>query len=331
LGLSAPIEYGGLAADALSVAYALEGLGEGCEDGGLLFAICAHLFACVMPIVEHGTAELKQQLLPSLVSGQVIGANAITEAEAGSDVFALKTTAVVDGDHYVLNGAKSYVSNGPEAGVFLIYAKTEPQHGYLGLSAFAVERTCPGLRVGQPFDKIGLTTCPTSALYLDDCRVPRGHRLGLDGDGAMIFQSSMAWERACLFAIYLGVMARQLDRCIAHACARRQFNKPIGKRQAIAHRIADMRLRLDAARLLLYRACWLHTSGADATLEISLSKLAVSEAAISSALDAIQIHGGMGIVSDTGLGRMLGDALPATIFSGTSEIQRDLIATRLGL
>lgn len=331
LGLCVPREHGGLGASALTTAHALEGLGEGGADGGLMFALCAHLFACTMPIVEHGSAALREAWLPALVHGRAVGANAITEAEAGSDVFALRTTATRDGDHYVLEGTKSYVSNGPAADLFVVYASVEPAHGYLGLAAFAVERDRPGLTVGEAFDKMGLASCPTSSLYLDRCRVPASHRIGDEGEGATVFQASMAWERSCLFAIYLGTMARQLRMTVEHARGRRQFRKPIGKHQAVAHRIADMKLRLEAARLLLFHACWLRDQGRDAALETALAKLAVSEGAIQSALDAIQIHGGMGVMTESGLGRMLADAVPSTIFSGTSEIQRDVVATRLGL
>ncbi|HHH27272.1 MAG TPA: acyl-CoA dehydrogenase [Polyangiaceae bacterium] len=331
LGLCVPTEYGGLGASAVTTARALEGLAEGGANGGLMFALCAHLFACTMPIVEQGTLALREAWVSELAHGRAIGANAITEAEAGSDVFALKTRAVRDGDHYVLEGTKSYVSNGPVADLFLVYASVEPAHGYLGVAAFAVERDRPGLRVGEPFDKLGLESCPTSALYLDGCRVPASHRVGAEGEGAAVFRASMAWERSCLFAIYLGIMARQIRMTIDHATIRRQFRKPIGKHQAVAHRIADMKLRLEAARLLLYRACWLRDQQQDATLETALAKLAISEAAIQSALDAIQIHGGMGVMKETGLAQMLADAVPSTIFSGTSEIQRDLVAARLGL
>jgi alkylation response protein AidB-like acyl-CoA dehydrogenase len=245
--------------------------------------------------------------------------------------FALKSRAARDGDHYLLDGEKSYVTNAPVADVFVVYASTDPSAGYLGLSAFAVERGAPGLTVGAPFAKMGLTTSPIATIYLDQCRVPSGNRLGAEGAGAAAFTASMQWERACLFAGYLGSMQRQLERCAAYAAERRQFRRPIGKNQAVSHRIADMKLRLDAARLLLYRACWQHAQGGDASLEIALSKIAVSEAAIQAGLDAIHIHGGGGFMSETGIERALRDAIPSTIFSGTSEIQRDLVAARLVL
>ena len=330
-GLCVPAQYGGTGLGTLSTAHVFAAFGRGCEDTGLAFSVAAHLFACSMPIVEHGTEELKARTLGKLSRGEWIGANAITEPDAGSDVYAIKTRAERDGDDYVLNGTKSYVTNGPVADLLIVYASTQPNFGYMGLSAFVVDAKTTGLVIGKPFDKIGLTTSPTCSVYFDSCRVPAGNRLAEEGQGAFVFESSMVWERACLFAIYLGQMERQLDVTVRHVQERRQSGKKIGAYQAVSHRIADMKLRLESARLLLYRACWLRDQGRDATLEIALSKLAISEAAVSSALDAIQLHGGTGTIRDAGIERALRDAVPSTIFSGTSEIQRNLIATRLGL
>ncbi|MDQ3265842.1 MAG: acyl-CoA dehydrogenase family protein [Myxococcota bacterium] len=330
-GLCLPERYGGLGFDALTTARVGEAFGRGCEDTGLTFAAFAHLFACAMPILEHGTEAQRERYLPALATGQRVGANAITEAESGSDVYAMASRAVREGDGYVLSGVKSYVSNGPGADLFLVYAVTRPEHGYFGMSAFAVERETPGLRVGRPFQKMGLAGAPISSLYLEDCRVPESARIGEEGQGAPIFQASMRWERACLFAAYVGMMERLIERSVEYATSRKQFKKPIGRNQAISHRIADMKLRLESSRLLLYRACWQMDRGEDATLAIALSKLAISEAAVQCGLDAIQIHGGMGYLADTGIEQALRDAIPTTLFSGTSEMQRETIARELGL
>jgi alkylation response protein AidB-like acyl-CoA dehydrogenase len=284
-----------------------------------------------MPIAEHADDALKERVLPRLASGEWVGANAITEAEAGSDVFSLSTRAVRDGARYRLTGRKTFVTNGPVADCFLIYASTEPEHGYLGITAFVVEQGAPGLTRGEHFDKIGLSGAPVCEVTLEDCPVDESNRVGAEGAGAAIFRSSMDWERACLFAQYLGVMDRQLDEVVAFAKRRRQFGKALGRHQAVGHRIADMKLRLDAGRLLLHRACWMKSQGLESTLEVSLAKLAISEAAVQSGLDAIQIFGGLGIKTETGVATALLDALPGTVFSGTSEIQRDLIARGLGL
>ena len=331
LGLSVPERHGGLGLDTLGTALAVEALGKGCDDAGLVFSACAHLFACTMAIAAHGSDALKDRVLASLASGERIGANAASEAEAGSDVHAMRARAVRDGGRYRLSGAKMYVTNGPVADVFVVYASTEPRHGHLGLTAFVVERGAPGVRSGAPFAKMGLGSAPVSSVYFDDCPVPAENVLGREGDGAAVFARSMVWERACLFASYLGSMDRQLEATVRFARERRQFDTPIGRFQAVSHRIVDMKLRLEAARLLLYRACWLCDQGHDATIEISLAKLAVSEAAVQSGLDAIRVHGGMGTLVEAGVERGLRDAIPATIFSGTSDIQREIVARRLGL
>lgn len=331
LGLSVPELLGGKGYQALSTARSIEAFGYACEDMGLVFSVAAHLFACVMPIVRYGNEELKARVFPGLCSGELIGANAITEQEAGSDIFALKMQAVREGESYVLTGNKSYVSNGPVADIFVVYATTKPSHGYMGITAFVVERTMPGLTIGEPFQKMGLTSTPVCQLSFERCRVPVAHRLGEEGQGAQVFQYSMRWERSCLFASYIGQMERQLEQSLLHARKRRQFGKPLGRHQAVAHRLADMKLRLEAARLLLYRACWLLDQGKNAHLEISLAKLAISEGAIQSGLDAVQIHGARGFTREYGIEQMLRDAIPSTIFSGTSEMQRDIIAGELGL
>lgn len=331
LGLSVPTCYGGCGYDALTTARAIEAFGRGCEDMGLVFSVSAHLLACAMPIVEYGDAAMKAKFLPGLCSGALIGANAITEDDAGSDSFALKTHAVREGDNYVLEGQKSYVSNGPVADLFVVYALTNPAHGYLGISAFLLEKETAGLLIGEPMRKIGLTSTPACRLSFEACRVPATHLIGTAGQGSHIFKRSMQWERSCLFASYLGQMERQLAQTIAYAKQRRQFGKPLGKQQAIAHRLADMKGRLEAARLLLYRACWRFDQGQEATLDISLAKLAVSQAAVLGGLDAIHIHGSAGINCASGIEQMLRDALPATIFSGTAEMQRNIIASELGL
>jgi alkylation response protein AidB-like acyl-CoA dehydrogenase len=331
LGLSAPKYYGGGGYDASTTARAIEAFGRGCEDTGLVFSAAAHLFACTMPIVEYGNEATRERVLPGLCSGMLVGANAITEKDAGSDIFALKTHAVHADDTYILTGNKSYVSNGPLADLFVIYAVTNPSHGYLGITAFLLEKDTPGLVLSEPFAKMGLDSTPACQIHLHECRVPLSNRLGREGQGAQIFKRSMQWERACLFALYLGQMERQLEQAVAYAQSRQQFGKPISKYQAISHRLANMKLRLEAARLLLYRACWLFDQGQNSALDISLSKLAVSEAAIQGGLDAIYIHGSTGYNREYKVECMLRDAIPGTIFSGTSEMQRDIIASELGL
>jgi alkylation response protein AidB-like acyl-CoA dehydrogenase len=331
LGLCVPEEYGGIGLGALDTARTFEAAGKGCTDSGLLFGCAAHLFACAMPILEFAQEDLKRALLPKLCKGELVGANAITEDVSGSDAFAMRTSVEIDGDNYYVTGAKSYVTNGPFADVFVTYGTKNPAYGHMGIVGVVLERDTPGLTVGAPFEKIGLKGAPISSVYYERCKVPATARLGREGQGSSVFTRSMHWERACLFGIYLGVMERQIELVVGYLKNRRQFGKPLAKQQALAHKVADMKLRLEAARLLLYRACWKIDRGEDATQEIAMSKIATSEAAIQSSLDAIQLYGGNGVMEEMGIAVMLRDAVPSTIFSGTSEIQRNLIARGLGL
>lgn len=330
-GLSVPRRHGGDGHGFLSTARAAEAFGRGAPDMGLVFGVLAHLFACAVPIAEHGGEDLRHDVLPRLCSGEWTGANAITEEQAGSDVTRLAARAQRHGDAYVLTGEKSFVSNGPVADVLLVYATSQPELGYLGVSAFVVDRDTPGLVIGEPFAKLGLDRCPASTIRLEDCEVPASRRLGQEGQGAAIFQSSMRWERTCMFAAYVGRAERLVDRCLDQARQRHQFGRPIAANQAVSHRIARMRMRLEAARMLLWQACWRLDQGEPAILEVAMAKLAASEGVVESARDAVQLFGGAGIRADAGIGRELRDAVPSTIFSGTSEMQLEMIARELGL
>ncbi|MCG5214614.1 acyl-CoA dehydrogenase family protein [Streptosporangium soli] len=331
LGLSVPQKYGGQGHGFVTTARAAEAFGLGYPDFGLVFSAMAHLLACAMPIAEYADPAVCEHVLPKLCSGRWRGANAITEDTAGSDATAVRTSAVRDGDGYRISGTKTFVSNGPDADVFVVYARTDPALGHLGLTAFVVERGVEGLTVGEPFGKLGLESCPASSLTLADCWVPGRARLGREGQGAAVFQGSMRWERTCLFAAYLGQLTRVLDRCVRHARQRRQFGRRIGANQAVSHRLAELHLRLEAARLLLYRACWRLDQGEQATSEVAMAKLAVSQSAVEITLAAVHLFGGEGVRCDGGIERELRNAVPSTIFSGTSEMQLEQIAAGLGL
>jgi clorobiocin biosynthesis protein CloN3 len=332
-GLCLPAEHGGGGLGALDTALCLQAFGRACTDTGLVFGVAAHLLACAIPVRDFAHPEVRAGLVTGMVSGDLIAANAITEDDAGSDVGTLAMTAERDGDHYVLNGEKSFASNAPVADLFVTYATTDPKAGYLGTTGFVVPRELPGIEVSPPLRKMGLYGCPAGRVRFRDCRVLARYRLGDEGQGGRVFQHSMGWERACLFAIYVGVMEHQLERCVDHARRRRQFGRKIGDFQAISHRIATMTQRLESARLLLYRACWLmDQNGAERqAMAQSLSKVAVSEAAVANSLDAIQIFGGAGYLSPSGIEQQLRDSVPSTIFSGTTEIHREIIAREMGL
>jgi alkylation response protein AidB-like acyl-CoA dehydrogenase len=325
-GLCLPADHGGQALGVLDTALGLEAFARGYPDIGFAFAIAAHLLACAIPIRDFGTAPMRDPLLNGLAAGRLVAANAMTEDDAGSDVSKLSVTASRTGDGYLLDGEKSFVSNAPAADVFVTYAVSDPHAAFLGITAFAVPRDTPGLEVSAPFSKMGLDSCPAGRVRFNGCVVPEACRLGTEGAGSAIFQHSMSWERACLPAIYLGMMETQLDRCVTHARQRRQFDRPIGDNQAVSHRIATMRLRLEGARLLLYRGCWLADRGDHDVTATALAKIAVSEAAVANSLDAIQIFGGRGYLTATGIEQNLRDSVAARIFSGTNEIQRELVA-----
>jgi alkylation response protein AidB-like acyl-CoA dehydrogenase len=331
LGLPIPEEYGGGGADVLTTIMAMEALGQGCKDGGLLFGVNAQLWSVTMPIFRFGTEEQRRRYLPRLCAGDLIGAHGMSEPDSGSDAFSLRTTARTEGEFYILNGAKTFVSNAPLADLFLVFATLDAAKGVLGLTAFLIERDFPGFQVGKHIEKMGLKTSPMAELVFQDCRVPAENRLGREGRGALIFNDSMDWERGFLLATCLGAMQRQLDTCLAYVHERKQFGKPIGEFQSVANRLVDMKLRLEAAKLMVYRVAWARQNDKATAADAAMAKLFLSEAWIHSCLDAVQIHGGYGYMTEYEVERDLRDAIGSTLYSGTSEIQRNLIARSLGL
>lgn len=331
LGLAMPDAHGGSGLDVLTTMLAMEALGYACRDNGLLFALNAQMWAVQTPIHRFGSDEQRSRYLPALVRGEIIGAHAITEPGSGSDAFAMSATATRHGDRYVLNGAKTFVSNAPIADLFLVFASTNRARGFMGISAFLIEKGHAGLSVGKPIEKMGLRTAPYAEVVLDDCAVPVTARMGNEGNGGTIFKHSMGWERSCILASHVGAMQRQLETCVEYAKTRHQFGQPIGKNQSVSGMIIDMKLRLETSRLLLYHAGWLRAQGREAVQEVALAKLHLSECFVQSSLQAIQIHGGYGYSTEFGIERDLRDALGGRIYSGTSEIQREIIARSLGL
>jgi alkylation response protein AidB-like acyl-CoA dehydrogenase len=330
-GLPVPSEYGGQDADPLTVMVAMEALGYGCKDNGLIFSLNAQMWACEMPILLFGTEEQKQMYLPALCDGSLVAAHGMTEPGSGSDAFSLSTTAELRGDRWVLNGSKTFVTNAPIADLFVVFATTDRSKGWAGLCGFLIERDTRGLSIGPPMEKMGLRTSPIGELFLEDCEVPAGNLLGKPGGGMTTFNSSMEWERSCILASSVGAMQRQLERCIDYATERKQYDQPIGAFQATSHKIVDMKLRVETARLLLYRLGWLMSRRKATPLDSALVKLHLSESYVVSGLDAIQIHGGYGYMAEYELERELRDAIGSRIYSGTSEIQRNVAAAFLGL
>jgi len=331
LGLPVPTEYGGQGQDLVTTTIAMEALGWGCRDNGLVFSLNAQMWAVQMPLAHYGSDEQKREWLPPLVSGKAIGAHAITEPGAGSDVFALTTRAERREGGYVLNGQKTFATNAPVADLALAFGYLQRDGKSPTLTAFLVPRGTPGVTFGNPIPKMGLRTSPMGEVVFEDCVVPESARLGPEGAGMRIFNSAMEWERACIFAGHLGAMERLLDDCIAYARQRRQFGQPIAKFESVADRIADMKVSIEAGRWLLYKVGWLADRGKSAVLEAALAKLFVSEMHSKAALDALQLHGGYGYMKEYPIEREVRDALSGTLYSGTSEMQRKIIARCLGL
>jgi alkylation response protein AidB-like acyl-CoA dehydrogenase len=331
-GLPVDEKYGGLGLDPLSTAMALEALSYGCEDGGLLFSICAHLLACVIPIWKYGSEEQKQKYLPGLCSGKLIAVNGMTEPASGSDAFSMSTRARREADGFIITGRKTFSSNGPIADIAVLYAVTDPEKAYYGgITAFIIEKNTPGFHDGQEFEKMGLRTSKIGELVLDEVYVSNDGVLGGLGAGPTIFSVSMDWERICIGASHVGTLQRILEKSMDYARTREASGKKIGSYQAISHKIADMKIRLEASRLLAYKSAWELDKVRSATMDASITKIFVSESLVKSTIDALQIFGGYGFMTEYEVERAVRDALGSTLYSGTSEIQRNIIARWLGL
>jgi hypothetical protein len=331
IGLATPEAYGGAGEDILTTMLVMEGLGYGCKDNGLIFAINAQMWSVQHPILAFGTEEQKQRYLPGLCSGALIGAHGMSEPDTGSDAYALRTRAQkVDGG-YRLNGTKMFVSNAPIGNVAIVFANLNPEKGRFGITAFLVDYDTPGFTVSRDIEKMGLRTSPMGELIITDCFVPEAARLGPEGAGAQVFNSSMEWERASILASHVGAMERQLEDSIRYARERKQFGQPIGKFQSVANRIADMKVRLETARMILYKVAWLKKEGKPTVMEAAIAKLYLSEAFVRSSEDAMRIRGGYGYMTEFEVERDLRDALGGIFYSGTSDIQRQIIYRLLGL
>ena len=328
-GAIIPEEYNGLDLDISSAVLLMEGLGYGCKDNGLLFSINAHIWGCEIPILHFGTDEQKNKYLPGLSKGSLIGAHGMTEPDSGSDAFSLKTTAVKKGNSYILNGRKTFITNAPTADLFISYARIPQKNHRSKISCLIVERGMGGVSVSKKIDKMGLKTSPYGDIIFEDCIVPEENLLGKEGLGQAVFNNSMAEERAFILATHVGLMERQLEECLSYSKKRIQFNKRIFKFQSISNMLADMKVRLEASRLLVYKVAWLRDQKKNAFLDSSITKLFVSESCIKNSLSAIRIYGGYGYSTEYEIERQLRDSIGSVLYSGTSEIQRNIIAELL--
>ncbi|WP_436498894.1 acyl-CoA dehydrogenase family protein [Actinokineospora sp. HUAS TT18] len=330
-GLPFEEEHGGLGRDLLTTLYVLEGLGRGCRDAGLSFSLTTHMVSVGVPLQRFGSAALKSAHLPRITSAEAIGAHAITEPDGGSDALAMRTKATKDGTDWVLDGSKTFVSNGPIADLFMVYARSHPAGGPLGVTTFLVEKDTPGLHVGKSIAKMGLRTSPICEVFFDGCRVPATNVVGKQGTGFLVLDYVMKWEILCSFAVTLGEMRNRLDQCVAYAKERVAFGKPIGSYQAVSHKLADMLVGVETTAKWLYDTAAKFAAGKNITTDLAVTKLVASEYNVASALAAVQIHGGNGYMAEYGVEKDLRNAVAGTIYSGTSEIQRNRIAAMLGV
>ena len=327
MGIPYPKEYGGAGLDVLSYAIAVEELSR--VDGGTGVILSAHVSLGSWPIFAYGTEEQKQKYLVPLVKGEKIGAFGLTEPNAGSDAGGTETTAVLKGDHYVLNGGKIFITNAPKADTYVVFAVTTPDIGTRGISAFIVEKGWKGFEFGDHYDKMGIRSSSTAELIFNDVKVPRENLLGKEGDGFKIAMSTLDGGRIGIAAQALGIAQGAYDAAVAYSKERIQFGKPIGFQQAISFKIADMATKLRCAWFLVYSAAELKEAHAPYGMESAMAKMYASDIALEVTNDALQIHGGAGFMKGMEVERAYRDAKITTIYEGTNEIQRVVIASHI--
>lgn len=332
-GLSVPKAYGGTfeKVDLLKSMLAMEGFGYGCQDNGMALALNAQMWTVQIPIAHFGSEEIKQHYLPDLTQGKRIACHALTEPEAGSDIYSMQSTAEKTEGGYILNGSKRLITFAPIADVALVFAATNPKLGKWGLSAFLVEKGTEGMTSSPVRDKMGMRTVPIGELEFNNCFVPESNRLGKEGAGFSILNHSLEYDRGCILASQLGAMEYQLEQSITYVKKRKQFNQPVAGFQSVSNRIADMKLRLETSRLLLYKVAWQKDQGQSSTMEAAMLKLHLGESFVQSSLDNIRNHGGNGFLTEFEVERNLRDSVGGLLYAGTSDIQRNIIAKLLGL
>ena len=327
MGIPFPAEYGGAGLDALSYAIAVEELAR--VDGGAGVILSAHVSLGSWPIFAYGTEEQKRKYLVPLAKGEKIGAFGLTEPNAGSDAGGTETTAVLKGDHYVLNGGKIFITNAPKADTYVVFAVTTPDIGTRGISAFIVEKGWKGFYFGDHYDKMGIRSSSTAELIFDNVEVPRENLLGKEGDGFKIAMSTLDGGRIGIAAQALGIAQGAYDAAVAYSKERIQFGKPIAAQQSIAFKLADMATKLRCARFLVYSAAELKEAHAPYGMESAMAKMYASDIALEVTNDALQIHGGAGFMKGMEVERAYRDAKITTIYEGTNEIQRVVIASHI--
>lgn len=327
LGIPFPQEYGGAGAGNLSYAIAVEELSYACSTTGVICS--AHTSLACYPIYAFGTEAQKQRFLVPLLRGEKLGAFALTEPNAGTDASAQQTCAVPDGNEYVLNGTKIFITNAGEADIFVIMAMTDRSKGTRGISAFVVEKGTPGFRLGKKEDKLGIRASDTRELIFEDCRIPRGNLLGKEGMGFKIALSTLDGGRIGIAAQAVGIAQRAFDETVQYVKDRQQFGRPIGQFQGPQFMLAEMATKVEAARLLTYRAANLKDHNESYSKEAAMAKYFASEAAMDVTVKAVQLHGGYGYTREYPVERLLRDAKITEIYEGTTEAQKMVIAANI--
>ncbi|EFI41832.1 MULTISPECIES: acyl-CoA dehydrogenase [Peptoniphilus] len=328
-GIPFPKEYGGQGADYLAYAMAVEELSKKCATTGVI--VSAHTSLCAAPIYENGTEEQKKKYLPDLLSGRKIGAFGLTEPGAGTDAAGQQTTAVLDGDEYILNGTKIFITNAGFADTFIIIAMTDKSKGTRGISAFIVERGTPGFRVGEPEDKMGIRGSSTCELIFENCRIPKENLLGREGKGFGIAMKTLDGGRIGIASQALGIAEGAIDETVVYVKERKQFGKRLSQFQNTQFQLADMKAKTDAAQLLVYRAADMKYNGEAYSHAAAMAKLFAAETASDVTRRCLQLFGGYGYTRDYPIERMMRDAKITEIYEGTSEVMRMVISNWMGV
>lgn len=327
LGIPFPVEYGGAGGDEVAYAIAVEELSRACGTTGVICS--AHTSLGCWPIYKYGTEEQKQKYLVPLAKGEKLGAFGLTEPAAGTDAAGQETVAVLDGDNYILNGTKIFITNGGQADVYIIFAMTDKSKGTRGISAFIVEKDFPGFSIGKIEDKMGIKGSSTAELIFRDCVVPKENLLGKEGKGFGIAMSTLDGGRIGIAAQALGIAQGALDEAIKFIKEREQFGRPLSKFQGLQWMVADMGTEVEAARLLVYRAAYNKANGLPYNKEAAMAKMFAANTAMSVTTKSVQLHGGYGYTRDYPVERMMRDAKITEIYEGTTQVQQMVIAANL--
>jgi butyryl-CoA dehydrogenase len=326
-GIPWPEEYGGIGGDYLGYVIAVEELSRVCASVGV--TLSAHTSLAGWPIFKFGNEEQKQKFLRPMAEGKKIGAYGLTEPGSGSDAGNMKTTAKKDGDHYIINGSKIFITNAGDAEIYVVFARTDIEAGSRGVSAFIVEKGTPGFSFGKKEKKLGIRSSPTLEIIFEDCRVPAENLLGKEGEGFKIAMMTLDGGRNGIAAQAVGIAQGALDASVNYAKERKQFGKPIGVNQGIGFKLADMATKVEAARLLTYQAAWRESEGLPYGKESAMSKLFAGDIAMEVTTDAVQVFGGYGYTKEYPVERYMRDAKITQIYEGTQEIQRLVISKML--